>query len=98
MERLLFLPRQSVETNTHTHRMSVEELTPYVERLSFGGKAIATEIVECVLSRVAEWNATWRVELAMFDGVLSSEDPLGSNGLDRKFALSTAEIVLCGSP
>lgn len=66
--------------------MSVEELTPYVERLSFGGKAIATEIVECVLSRVAEWNATWRVELAMFDGVLSSEDPLGSNGLDRKFA------------
>ena len=78
--------------------MSVEELTPYVERLSFGGKAIATEIVECVLSRVAEWNATWRVELAMFDGaeiVLSSEDPLGSNGLDRKFALST---VICGSP
>ena len=65
--------------------MSVEELTPYVERLSFGGRAIATE---CVLSRVAEWNATWRVELAMFDGVLSFEDPLGSNGLDRKFALS----------
>ena len=75
--------------------MSVEELTPYVERLSFGGKAIATEIVKCVLSRVAEWNATWRVELAMFGGVLSSQDP---PGLDRKFALPTAEIVLCGSP
>lgn len=71
MERLLFLHDEVAETNTH--RMSVEELerlTPYVERLSFGGKAIATETVECVLSRVAEWNATWRVELAMFDGAL----------------------------